>query len=213
MRVYELSKQLNIPSKQLVEALQEKGFDIKNQMSALSEDAQTFLLNKFSNKISEPSPTQKETMQKDQVKKTYSKPPHLQNNKVVATPVPATSVKEVPVEEQKELVIQPMKLSDAAAAIDKPVIDLILTLLHWGIVSNINQYLSEDIIKRIARHYHLKPVGKPSVKTEGIKGGRIVADAHGTLQGRVPVVGLLGHVDHGKTTLLDFIRKTRVVAK
>ena len=213
MRVYELSKQLNIPSKQLVEALQEKGFDIKNHMSALSEDAQTFLLNKFSNKISEPSPTQKETMQKEQVKKTYSKPPHLQNNKVVATPVPATSVKEVPVEEQKELVIQPMKLSDAAAAIDKPVIDLILTLLHWGIVSNINQYLSEDIIKRIARHYHLKPVGKPSVKTEGIKGGRIVADAHGTLQDRLPVVVVLGHVDHGKTTLLDFIRKTRVVAK
>ena len=104
MRVYELSKQLDIPSKQLVEALQEKGFDVKNHMSALSDDATVFLQNKFSNKSSEPSPTQKETMQKEQIKKTHSKPPRLQK---ASSALASSSVKD---EKEESPSVQEQKL-------------------------------------------------------------------------------------------------------
>jgi translation initiation factor IF-2 len=112
-----------------------------------------------------------------------------------------------------EIEIDSMLLSDAASKMKKPVNDIILTLLKWGIVANKNQIIGEDVVARLASHYQLKAVVRPTAKKhQTVTKDQISVDT-GEFTERLPVVVVIGHVDHGKTTLLDFIRKTRVAAK
>lgn len=124
--------------------------------------------------------------------------------------------KENPAEEAfsvaHEIELDSMLLSDAAAKMKKPVNDLILTLLKWGIVANKNQIITEDIVARLAAHYQLKTIVRATPKKQSVTKDQIAVDK-GDFKERLPVVVVIGHVDHGKTTLLDFIRKTRVAAK
>ncbi len=113
---------------------------------------------------------------------------------------------------EPEIVIDRMTVAEFSEKIYKPVGEVILTLLKQGVVAAKNQSLAEKVVESLARHYGIKIIEKQKPEAAPSHTSKEVA-TEGTWKERSPIVVVIGHVDHGKTTLLDFIRKTRVAAK
>ncbi|ACM60152.1 translation initiation factor IF-2 [Caldicellulosiruptor bescii] len=118
-------------------------------------------------------------------------------------------------EEKKEEVIKiPEKIvvGEFANLIGKPAAEIIKKLIMLGVMANINQEIDFDIASLIAEDYGFK-VEKEIIKTEEEILLEDQEDPSESLVPRPPVVVVMGHVDHGKTSLLDAIRKTNVTEK
>lgn len=111
----------------------------------------------------------------------------------------------------KKLVLAPITVADLAQELEKPVNNLILTMLKMGIVAAKNQVLSESDVAKVASYFDI-PTVRP-VKPEDLTMQDVKVEVEGEGVERLPVVVVVGHVDHGKTTLLDYIRKTRVASR
>ncbi len=225
MRIYELSKELEIPSKKLIEVLQKEGVSVKSHMSAIDEKSVALLRKKFTvsagprQKDDDSTKLSKDAMQKEPVKSSpsRSKSRLSDKSKVSSEPISHKQIPEpvlaepIEQEEQLEMVIEPLMVSEAAKRMGKAVNDVILTLLKWKIVAPKNQQLAQEVVARLAEHYGIKRATAEAVVKKEFE--PLEKEGAGELRDRLPVVVVLGHVDHGKTTLLDFVRKTRVVAK
>src|SRR5690606_23135818 len=84
-------------------------------------------------------------------------------------------------------------------------------LMRAGIMANINQVVDFETAAGIARAFGFA-ARKVEETASAAAGGVAEAESADVIE-RPPVVTILGHVDHGKTTLLDTIRKTNVVAR
>ena len=183
-----------------------------------TEETVTPKIKKQSIQPREELPPQKpEPVMQPQIKKTSEIPRKPEQPKQVAaqqvtSPVAAPKRVVEPEEPvQPEIVLAPMTVADIAHKARKQVSDVILTLLKQGVVANKNQLLPEKTIAQLAEVYNIKIVKKSVAQPVEEKKTEIATE--GVWQERLPVVVVIGHVDHGKTTLLDFIRKTRVAAK
>lgn len=113
-------------------------------------------------------------------------------------------------DEKGQLVARQMSVGEFADIAGCPSSEIILYLLRQGMVCNRNQILPIKTIKELAAQYNLELIA-PSEKV--VEDSVSEVELPTKNERRAPIVVVVGHVDHGKTTLLDYIRKTRVALR
>lgn len=101
----------------------------------------------------------------------------------------------------------PITLKDLSVKLNKKSSEILGKCIKSGKFYTINQSLDEKTASEIALQYKVTLKKKPSKEEE------IIGAETKELKERAPIVTLMGHIDHGKTSILDYIRKSRIAAK
>lgn len=229
-RVYQLAKEIGISSKELIEKLKELSIEVNSHMSTLENESAKIVLELFTeeskkNTISnaKEEPPNKEKSEKVKVEKPHNKQEtsiprrSKKKNKGKKNKNSMVDNNDVRVESKGERVIQlkeNITVKELAEIMDKGASEVITKLIGLGIMANINQELDYDTAEIVATEFGFEVEMIEDINEDDpIIDIVVEPDRPEDLKPRPPVVTVMGHVDHGKTSLLDAIRKTKVTTR
>ncbi|MCC9087148.1 translation initiation factor IF-2 [Bacillus pumilus] len=229
VRVYEYAKAIDVSSKDIIAALKDMNVEVNNHMATLEDDTVKKLDAIYKKAKAKETTNEKPAEQKKQSSNKINdrKKNDVQNNQFNKNKKNNNQNKNKrggnksqhqqarPVKPKKELpekieFTNSMTVGQLAEELGKESAEIIKKLMMLGVMATINQELDKDTVELIASEYGV-PVEEVIILEETELEKYEVEDKEEDMQVRPPVVTIMGHVDHGKTTLLDSIRKTKVV--
>ena len=224
IRIYELAKMLKIENKELIEKLKELGIEVKSHMSGLKEEDAAVVMEVFGLKQNQDTIIAQEKTTEEQ--KTEQNKQEYQNKKGKnkkeknhKQDFSKTEEKQIVEEENKEeedvavkYINENPTVKELAEVLGKNASEIVKSLMKKGIMAAINQNIEFDMAVAIAEEFDiiLEKEQEKDIMEEVF--GQEEEDDEKDLKERPPVVVVMGHVDHGKTSLLDSIRHSSVTS-
>ncbi|MCP8969036.1 translation initiation factor IF-2 [Ectobacillus ponti] len=226
VRVHEYAKQKNVSSKDVITKLKEMNIEVSNHMAMLDDDVVGKLDNQYAPEeqgakrsiVDEFEEEVSEAVANVGGKKNSNKKKKKNQNTATANnrfaPGKRNQQKQPQSKDAPTKVVFSGSLSvgELAKKVGREPSELIKKLFMLGIMATINQELDKDTIELIAGEYGLEVQEEVIIDETNFETFIDEPDAPEMLEERPPVVTIMGHVDHGKTTLLDSIRNSKVTA-